>query len=55
MDEQLYIWKETFYDLICRSLADYESGEYENINWEREFYDILSDVANQWEIITAEV
>jgi hypothetical protein len=55
MDTELYFWKQHLYDIICRNLTDYESGEFKNINWEREFYDILVDVANNWDIIIAEV
>ncbi len=55
MNTELYFWKQNLYDIICRSLTDYESGEFKNINWEKEFYDILVDIANDWEIIIAEV
>lgn len=55
MDNDLYIWKRNFYDLLCRNLTDYENGEYENLNWANEFYDLLTDVVNNWDIISREV
>ena len=55
MDNELYIWKHNIHDLLCRSLTDYESGEFQNINWEKEFYDLLVEVANTWDMITTEV
>lgn len=53
MDAELYFWKRNLYNLICRNLTEYESEAYKNINWEREFYDLLVDIVNNWDIIIA--
>ena len=55
MDYDLYIWKQNFYDLLCRNLTEYENHEFENINWELEFYELLTEIVNNWDIISAEV
>ena len=55
MNEDLYNWKMYLHALIHRDLIDYESGEFENINWELKFYELLTEIDDNWDTIIREV
>lgn len=52
--------REEIYDEIVRTLTKYECPEdyedYDNVEWEAEFYELLVKIQNRWEdTITTEV